>query len=136
MAWVVAQNVLDAWIGDDAPTDTALVDVWVGKAERLIKSHVPDLQTRIDDDISGDLLADTRDVVVDAVIRKFRNPEGLRQVTDNTGPFGNSRTYGGNEPGALYLTDEDLRKLRGTASAGGAFTIDTIPATSPFYTGS
>lgn len=133
MAWVIAQDVLDAWIGDDAPTDTALVEVWVGKAERLVKTLVPDVQTRIDGDTTGDLLANVEDVVVDAVIRKFRNPEGLRQVTDNTGPFGGSRTYGGDEPGALYLTDEDLRKISGGTTGGQrAFTVDTIPVTSPY----
>jgi hypothetical protein len=66
------------------------------------------------------------------VIRHIRNPEGIRQISEGTGPFTGSRTYGGSEPGAMYLTDEDRAELAGTKAGQRAFTIDTIPSTSPF----
>ena len=30
--WTTATEVVDAWIGDDAPADLAKVDLWVGRA--------------------------------------------------------------------------------------------------------
>lgn len=128
MAWTTAADVTSAWIGDDAPTDTALVDKWIGKAERLIRSEVPDILLRIDGGLEPDLLDNARDVVVEMVTRKFRNPEGLRQVQETTGPFSGSRTYGGSEPGALYMTDDDMKLLSLPTSTGQkAFTVDTYP---------
>lgn len=129
MAWTLASDVISDWVGGDAPTDAALVDKWVAKAERLIRSEVPGIQARIDGGLEPDLLDNARDVVGEVVARKFRNPEGLRTVQDSTGPFGSSRTYGGTEPGALYLTEDEVRKLSVSTSTAGqrAFTIDTFP---------
>lgn len=133
MAWATAQDVLDAWIGEGKPDDAASLTLWVGRAERLIRSKVKDLQARIDAGTDPDLLETARDVVTDMVIRKFKNPEGLRQVSEGSGPFNASRTYGGDEPGSLYITDDELANLSGgSAGSQRAFTIDTIPATSPF----
>lgn len=137
MAWTTAQDVLDAWIGDDAPTDLALVDVWLSKAEREARFRVSDLQARIDAQAalippSTDLLDAAKDVIVAMVTRVFRNPEGIRQTSVGEGPFSESRTYGGNTPGGLAMTDDELEKLRGVLAAGRAFSIDMIPATSPF----
>lgn len=128
MAWTQATDVISDWVGGDAPTDSVLVDKWVAKAERLIRSEVPGIQARIDGGLEPDLLDNARDVVGEVVARKFRNPEGLRTVQDSTGPFGSSRTYGGTEPGALYLTEDEVRKLSVSTSTGQrAFTIDTFP---------
>ncbi|MBF4613753.1 Gp19/Gp15/Gp42 family protein [Curtobacterium sp. VKM Ac-1376] len=135
MAWTSADDVLDAWIGSDAPTDVDRVTNWVARAEREIRFRVPHLQARIDAEAelgaSTDLLDTARDVVVAMVTRVFRNPEGVRQRNTTTGPFTESATYGGDVPGGLGLTDDELAKLQGTRSRG-AFTIDMIPSTSPF----
>lgn len=128
MAWTLASDVVSSWIGGDAPDDLALIGVWVSKAERLIRSEVPGIMDRIAAGNEPDLLDNARDVVIDMVTRKFRNPEGLRQVQESTGPFAGSRTYGGNEPGALYMTDDDMKKLSVITTTGQrAFTIDTFP---------
>lgn len=135
MAWTSADDVLDAWIGYDAPTDVERVENWVARAEREIRFRVPDLQARIEAEaeagLSTDLIETARDVVVAMVTRVFRNPEGIRQRNTTTGPFTESATYGGDVPGGLGLTDDELLKLQGTR-VRGAFTIDMIPATSPF----
>lgn len=129
MAWTFDNDVISAWIGSDAPDDLALVTTWIAKAERLIRSAVPGIQARIDSGTEPDLLANTSDVVIEMVTRKFRNPEGLRTVQESTGPFSGSRTYGGSEPGSLYLTDEELRKLSIAAPGGQrAFSVSMIPA--------
>ena len=139
MSWTTPEDVKDAWIGADAPTDDALITNWIDRAERLIRRQVKDLQDRIDAEAelvppSTDLLETARDVTVAMVIRVFRNPEGIRQTnqTTTTGPFSDTRsqTYGGDVPGGLGLTDDELAALQGAAV--GAFTIDLIPSTSPF----
>lgn len=131
MVWTNANDVLDAWIGDDAPSDPILIGTWIGKAERLIRFHIPAIQARIDANLEPDLLPNVIDVVAAMVGRVFRNPEGIRQANITTGPFTESRTYGGDTPGTLALTAAELALLTGP-STSGAFTIDMIPATSPF----
>jgi hypothetical protein len=133
MAWTTAQDVLNSWIGEDAPTDSAKVTTWIGKAERLIRREVPDVQARIDAEAPDtELLETARDVVAAAVTRVFRNPEGRRSTSVGTGPFSESVTFGGDQPGGLYLTDEELSSLRGFQAGQRAFSIDLMPSTSPF----
>lgn len=134
MAWTTAAEVVAAWIGGDAPTDTALVDVWVGKAERLLRAKVPGLSARVAADpvVEPDLLGNVKDVVTAMVQRVFRNPEGIRTRQESTGPFGGSVTYGGDQPGALWVSDAELSLISPAGSNRGAFTVDTIPVTSPF----
>lgn len=138
MAWTTAKDVKDSWIGEGVPTDDAKILSWIGKAEREIKFRVPSIQARIDAEAAEtpartDLLDTAKDVVVAMVTRVFRNPEGIRQTNLTTGPYTTSKTYGGDVPGGLGLTDDELAKLQG--ARGGAFTIDLIPSTSPFYVG-
>lgn len=142
MAWATAEDVIAAWIGDDAPANPLLVEVWVEKAERMLRSKVPDLSARIEANLAEmieigtgpepDLLGNAMDVVVAMVQRVFRNPEGVRQRQEGTGPFSGSVTYGGDQPGALWVTDAELATLSVAGSGQGAFTVDMIPASSPF----
>lgn len=132
MVWTTVQNVLDSWIGDDKPTDVALVTTWIGKAEREIRFRVPGIQARITA-AEVDLLENAVDVVVAMVIRVFRNPDGTRSMSTGEGPFTEQRTFGGDTPGTLALTVDELGKLRG-ATGGRAFSVDMIPSTSPFAT--
>ncbi len=136
-AWTEPKDVSDSWIGEDKPEDEAQLALWIGKAEREIRRRVPDLQARIDAEQellppTTDLLDLARDVTVDMVTRVFRNPEGIRQRNTTTGPYSESATYGGDVPGGLGLTDDELAKLQGV-STSGAFEIDLIPKHSPFY---
>lgn len=138
MSWTTPNDVLDAWIGDDAPSSTTQLQLWIDKAEREARFRVADLQTRIDTEAAlipavTDLLDTTKDVIVAMVTRVFRNPEGIRQTSVGEGPFSESRTYGGNTPGELAMTDSELERLRVSSAAGRAHSIDLIPATSPFY---
>jgi hypothetical protein len=138
VSWTLPADVTGAWIGEDVPTDTAQVQLWIDKAERMVRRHVADIQTRIDaeaeeDPPSTELLDSTVDVVVAMVTRVFRNPSGIRQENETTGPFTTSRTYGGDTPGALYLTEDEIAALKGAEDSTGAFSIDLIPSTSPYY---
>lgn len=133
--WTTAAEVTAAWIGDDAPADLAKVTVWVGKAERLLRAKIPGLQTRISATpvTEPDLLSNVKDVVTAMVQRVFRNPQGLRQVQEGSGPFTGSMTFGGDQPGALWATDAELALISIAGRNRGAFTVETIPTASPYY---
>lgn len=126
MTWTTVTDVIGSWIGDDAPTDTAKVELWIGRAERVLRRKVHGLEARIDLP-ELDLLETVQDVVSNMVQRVFRNPEGVRQRNETTGPFTGSVTFGGDQPGALWVTDDELAALTGAVSAGGAFMVDTLP---------
>lgn len=125
--WTSAQAVINEWVGDDVPTDVVLVGAWVAKAERLLRREVPDLRDRI---AAGeeDLLEEVQDVVASVIARKFRNPEGARQVQETTGPFSASKTYAGDSPGELELTQKELARLtKGTTGLRRAYSVDMLP---------
>lgn len=132
--WTTAAEVVAAWIGDDAPTDLVKVDLWVGRAERLLRSRVPGLGGRVAAEpvVEPDLLDNVKDVVTSMVQRVFRNPEGVRTRQESTGPFSGSITLGGDQPGELWLTDDEKARLTLSGGSRGAFTIDMFPSTSPF----
>lgn len=137
MSWTDPADVLDAWIGEDAPESVSLVQTWLDKAEREMRFRVPDLQARIDVEASlpepsTDLLETAKDVAAAMVMRVFRNPEGMRQRSTTTGPYTDLETFGGDVPGGLGLTGDELAKLQGVRNKG-AFSIDLMPSTSPFY---
>lgn len=131
--WTTPSDILDAWIGDDAPDDEALVQAWIGRAERMIRREVPTLRARVDAGMEPDLLDTIRDVVAAVVTRVLRNPAGHRTIAGSTttGPFaGNeSITFGGENPGALELTRKERDALRPPEQARtGKITV--IPAVS------
>lgn len=133
MAWTTAQTVISTWIGDDVPTSTTLVDAWIGRAERLLRRQVPDLEERVAA-AEKDLLETIQDVVTAMVSRVFRNPAGVRTAADTTGPFGGTITFGGDQPGALTLLPEELAALtRGAQGAPRAYSVSMIPLESPYH---
>lgn len=134
MSWTTPDDVIASWIGDDVPTDTDLIQRWVDRAERLLRREFPDLQDRIDSGDEPDLEATVVDVVAAMVTRVFRNPAGHRSVSgqETTGQFSGSNTitFGGENPGALGLLDEERDALRppDAPRGGQAFSIGVLPA--------
>ena len=134
MSWTTPDDVIASWIGDDVPTDTDLIQRWIDRAERLLRREFPDLQDRIDSGDEPDLEATVVDVVAAMVTRVFRNPAGHRSVSgqETTGQFSGSNTitFGGENPGALGLLDEERDALRppDAPRGGQAFSIGVAPA--------
>jgi len=128
MAWTDAADVVNAWIDDDAPTDLAKVELWIGRAERMVRREVPDIQARIDAG-EPDLVELASDVVFEMVRRVFQNFRGVRTYQEGTGPFQTSETYGGDQPGALVVTASELQRLSTPAAAGGSGEIDLLGST-------
>lgn len=149
MAWAIPDDVIGSWIGDDAPSDRELLGRWIGRAERLIRREFPDLQSRLDSGAEPDLQETVVDVVTAMVMRVFRNPSGHRSVTgqETTGQFSGSNTitFGGDNPGALALLDEERDALRPVGSSksgqafnvavGGSHTVQHLPWCSLWFTG-
>ncbi len=131
--WAEPSDVRDRWVGAAALTATAAqLLTLIADAEDTILREFPDLPDRIDsveEGVEAIPLLRVKKVVARVVIRHLRNPSGIRQQQEGAGPYQRSTTYGGEEPGALYLTDEDRAELGGRLS-GAAFTIDQTPAVS------
>lgn len=119
------EDVRDRWLGDEQIPDDAVLDVHIVDAEDTVRSAIPDLDQRITDDrIPLERLVK---IVSRMVIRHLQNPLGIRQKQETTGPFTGTVTYGGDEPGTIYLTPAERRELLGR-SGQRAFTVDTMPA--------
>lgn len=144
MAWTIAANIRGRWVGPgefpSAATDPVLGTL-IEDVEDSILSEFPDMQQRIDDHETPPDPANPAaipkarvvKVVCRIILRHLHNPEAMRSKTQGAGPFSTANTYGGNEPGTLYLTDEDREELAGTGSAGGgqkAYVVNTIPVRS------
>ena len=130
MAWATPDDVIGAWVGPDAaPDDTDQVALWIARAERRIRAAVPDIQSRIDAE-EPDLLENAIDVAVAMVTRVYRNPSGHRSISgqETTGQFSGSNTitFGGNNPGALELLDDERDLLSGSSGDAGAFEVDMM----------
>lgn len=108
--WAQPEAVRDAWLLDaDLPDDNTLTAL-LGRAQRHLEGLDRSLAGRVA--VDSALAAAAADVLVDMVIRLLRNPEGTRTVSETTGPISTNVTYGGDEPGSLYVTDEERELLR------------------------
>lgn len=128
--WVTFDDVLDRWVGEDRPTDLGVVGTLVADAETVIAARFPGIADRITD---GVLPVDRVKLVVSRMVtRAIRNPEGVRTRQEGTGPFSGSVTFGGDNPGDMWLTNEEADLL---GPDGGrrqrAFTVSTIAPTEP-----
>lgn len=122
MTWATFQDVTDRWVGSNAPTDEAQVAALIQDAEAVILAEFPKIQDRID---AATLpLAVVTMVVVRMVSRVLRNPENLTYWQQQTGPFGQGRTFG-KETDIWLTTDE--RNLLAPKKRGKAFQVDLAP---------
>jgi len=127
MAYATYNDVLTRWISEgDLPATETQIATLLEDAEDTILREFPDLEERLN---SGELpTARVAKVEARMVIRHLRNPAGIRSAQMGAGPYQQTTTYGGEEPGSLYLTEDDKRELRGASSnKGKAFSVDTTP---------
>lgn len=133
LQWTAPEDVKDRWIlPEPVPVEDTKLTKLLEDAEDLALGEFPDIQDRID---AGTLpLARVKRVLARVVIRHLKNPKGLRQAMDVTGPFTQQVMHSGDAPGELALSDEDRAEL-GEAQSGRAFTIDTTPPAPIYGTG-
>lgn len=109
--WASAQDVRDRWLSGPLSIEDEQIDVLLADVEDFLTGEFSDLDDRLAD---GSLTAArVRRVIVRIAIRVLRNPAGYRQVTSGTGPFTGSATYGGDQPGEIFVTDGDRKDLVG-----------------------
>ena len=122
--WAYADDVRVRWLSGPLSIEDETIEVLIEDIEDFLLGEFEDLEERLGD---GRLKAQRlKRVIVRIAIRVLRNPEGYRQVTSGTGPFTGSATYGGDQPGEIFVTDEDRKDLVGrgktsTRRAGSTF---------------
>ena len=109
---------------EEIPATPEQLEALIEDAEDTIVARVPDVPQRI----GSESLPKARvvKITVALVIERLKNPRGTRQMNSTAGPYTESETFGGNNPGAMFLTDEQIRELTG-GSKRAAFTVNTIP---------
>lgn len=126
MTWVEPADVLARWVGGNPPDEESLAPL-IADAEVIIRFNFPTIDERLDAE-EENLLERLEFVVSRMVIRAVRNPEGLRSIQDGAGPFQTTRTFGGDEPGSLWLLEEEydflLTPEEQAKRRRKAFTID------------
>lgn len=105
-------DVRRRWMGSAWEFTDDQVKALLDDAEDAVRSVVP----TVDADMSLGVLPEARvtRVVCRVVLRVLRNPDGKRSTNVTTGPFSQNETYAGDNPGEVYLTDEDRRDLEGS----------------------
>lgn len=105
-------DVRRRWMGSAWEFTDDQVKALLEDAEDAVRSVVP----TVDADMSSGVLPEARvtRVVCRVVLRVLRNPDGKRSTNVTTGPFSQNETYAGDNPGEVYLTDEDRRDLEGS----------------------
>lgn len=121
--WATAEDVRDRWLAGPLSVEDDKIDILVEDIEDFLTGEFKDLDDRIEDGRLSEKRL--KRVIVRIAIRVLRNPSGYRQVTSGTGPFTGSATYGGDQPGEIYVTEEDRKDLigRGKGRAIPAFSI-------------
>jgi len=119
--WATFDDVVARWVGSGAPTDEELVGKLILDAEQVILSEYPRIQERI---TAGTLSVDTvKLVLVRMVSRVLRNPENLTYWQQNTGPFGQGRSFGEKD---IWLSPDEKNMLA-PVTRGKAFSLTTAP---------
>lgn len=127
MSWTTYTDVSDRWVGGGSDINNEeLVTALIADAETVILAEYPRIQERID---AGTLSLDVVKMVVSRMVsRIIRNPESLTYWQQNTGPFGQGRSFNDKD---IWLTADEVRLLSPRVR-GKAFEIDPAPnAVSP-----
>lgn len=121
MTWANFTDVTSRWVGNDVPTDEELVTALIADAETVILSVYPRIQERIDGDTLS--IETVKLVVARMVSRVLRNPENLTYWQQNTGPFGQGRSFTDKD---IWISPDE-KNLLAPSTRGKAFSIGTAP---------
>lgn len=121
MAGLVDVSDVSTVYGELTALQAAQVSAWLARLSAMVRLRYPTIDARVA--ASADLGVLTRGVLVDAVLRVLRNPDGKVSETIDDYTYRRSDTVA---DGSLYLTDDEwalLEPALSGASSGGAFTI-------------
>jgi hypothetical protein len=119
MTWATFHDVTDRWVGSNKPDSEDQIAALIQDAEAVILAEFPKIQDRIDANTLPIQIVTM--VVVRMVTRVLRNPENLTYWQQNTGPFGQGRSFGADRD--IWLTAEE-RDLLAPKTRGKAFEVD------------
>jgi hypothetical protein len=119
--WATINDVYDRWVGNDAPDDDNLIQLLLNDAEVVVKSEYPGIQARIDDELLS--VDAVKLVVCRMVLRMLRNPEGLTQWQQTTGPFSQGRSFSDLD---IWMTNDE-KSMLAPIRRGKAFEVDPAP---------
>lgn len=128
MTYAAYSDVVNRWTDSvDLPATQSQVETLLSDAEAILLREFPNLAA----DVAADSIPESLVVMVEVamVTRRLRNPAGVRSIQEGAGPFQQTITHGGDDPGSLYLTDEERRLLSTNAYKNKAFSIDLTPST-------
>ncbi|MFD8618265.1 hypothetical protein [Streptomyces sp. NPDC059513] len=127
MTYATYSDVVNRWTdSEELPATQAQVETLLSDAEAILLRELPNLAADIDDSKIPESLAVLVEVAM--VTRKLRNPAGVRSIQEGAGPFQQTITHGGDDPGSLYLTDEERRLLTTNAHKNKAFSVNQTPS--------
>lgn len=114
-----ASDVETSLLRDLTDREAQYVDAWLERAERLIKSRLPDLAVRVQSNSEYALIV--AGIEGEMVARVFRNPEGVRQEDEGNYSI---RLDAAVSSGLLTVSDEEWQTLGAslnqvTSVAGG-----------------
>lgn len=108
--------------GELSALQSAQVTAWLARLSAMVRLRFPTIDARVT--ASTDLGVLMRGVLVDAVLRVLRNPDGKVSESIDDYTYRRSDTVA---DGSLYLTDAEWALLEpvtpGASPASGAFTI-------------
>lgn len=109
---------------------------WLEEASQQVRDEVPDVGgLTVDERIAdGSLSADTvRNVVRRMVLRVLQNPESLRAITEQTGPFAVTKTKDSSvSSGEMFISARDMARLMSKRGATGQTAFMINPASPAF----
>ena len=104
--------------------ETAMVGARLEQASAMVRTEVPSVAARLADGSLNSVVV--AGVVADMVLRVVQNPRGVRSTQQAIDDYSTSETVDASRSeGALYLSDREVRLLRGRR--GRAFTISPDP---------
>jgi hypothetical protein len=121
MAWTEPDDIRNRWLNGDVPATEEQLLTLIEDAEDLILGEFPEIKN------DAAKWPTAKRVVSRMINRVMRNPSGIRSTNHTEGPYSANTTYAGDNPGELYLSDDDRRDLGGRRAKARAFTVSTVP---------
>lgn len=128
MQYALPQDVVDAYEGDIAAASTR-VSYLLDTVSARLTATIPALPRWIDEGRVDAQLA--RSVVVEAVLRQLRNPDGTVTKSQSVDGFSVSASYGRNVPTVGLFEAAELALLRPASSPSGPIRMRPWPLMHP-----
>lgn len=107
-----------------SPAETTRATTFLDDASSILRLAVPDLDTRIAADSTGDLARAAKVAVVEAVLRVMRNPYGAKRIQETIGDKAYTLDMG-DERSGLFVTVEEAGPLQPSGGVVGGQALGT-----------